>query len=303
MIDKPAKALSFSESIMTETYQKSIANALRDPQKVQQFTASLISAVSENQNLLECEHASILKCALLGNSLSLPPSPQLGYYYFVPYWNSEKKCCVADFRIGYKGLMQLALRSGQYEYLNVITLKDGELKKWDRLKEEAILSYIEDETEYEKAKTAGYLAYFKLLNGFKKTIYWSRGKMEAHADRYSKAFSLQGSIVKTKKGEFKKVSFHDYLAKNFPAKDEWLYSSYWYKDFDSMAHKTMLRQLLTKWGIMSIEMQIAIEADNELENDVIDIYPNLENNLEPTTDSKKLAPKTIKINDIPSIEE
>ena len=101
---------------------------------------------------------------------------------------------------------------------------------------------------------------FEYLNGFKKTIYWSREKMINHADRYSPAFSKNAAG-----GKYPKVSFEDYCAKNYPKSDEWKYSSFWYKDFDAMAYKTMLRQLISKWGIMSIELQTAFEEDSKQE--------------------------------------
>lgn len=85
--------------------------------------------------------------------------------------------------------------------------------------------------------------------------------MVAHADRFSQAFSVEAKDVKTQKATYHRVSFADYEAHNYPAKDEWLYSSFWYKDFDGMAHKTMLRQLISKWGVMSIDLQTAFEAD------------------------------------------
>jgi recombination protein RecT len=99
---------------------------------------------------------------------------------------------------------------------------------------------------------------FELVNGFKKCMYWSKAKMEAHADKYSQAFS-KDAVSTTK---FKKVSFADFEAGKYPKEDEWKYSSFWYKDFDGMAFKTMLRQLISKWGIMSIEMQNAFANDN-----------------------------------------
>ena len=162
-------------------------------------------------------------------------------------------------------MIQLALRSGQYKKLNVLAIKEGELIRYDPLNEEIEVSMIQDEEEREKAPTIGYYAMFEYLNGFRKTMYWSKSKMLAHADRYSAAFSKDATDINTRYGTKHKVSFADYEAGNYSPKDEWMYSSFWYKDFDGMAYKTMLRQLISKWGIMSIDMQTAFTADNTIE--------------------------------------
>lgn len=229
------------------------------------FVSSVISAVTVNPALQECTNASILNAALLGESLNLSPSPQLGQYYMVPF-EDKTKGKVAQFIMGYKGYIQLAVRSGQYKKLNVLAIKDGELVRFDPLLEEIEVRLIEDEEKREQAKTIGYYAMFEYINGFKKAIYWSKNKMLSHADRYSQAFSRDGYEYTIKSGKNKgekrkKVSFADYEAGNYPKDDEWMYSSFWYKDFDGMAYKTMLRQLISKWGIMSIELQRAYEGD------------------------------------------
>lgn len=225
------------------------------------FVSSVVSAVTVNPALQECTNASILSAALLGESLNLSPSPQLGQYYMVPYENKKEGVKVAQFQMGYKGYIQLAIRSGQYKKLNVLAVKEGELVRFDPLAEEIEVRLIEDEEEREQAKTIGYYAMFEYTNGFKKALYWSKKKMLSHADRYSQAFSKDGKEVTVKGNKKKKVSFADFEAGNYPKEDEWMYSSFWYKDFDGMAYKTMLRQLISKWGIMSIEMQKAYEGD------------------------------------------
>lgn len=225
----------FSVMISTPGYQKLINNTLKDPKRAQRFIAAITSAVAINPALQECDPATILSGALLGESLGLSPSPQLGQYYLVPFNNTKKGCKDAQFQLGYKGYVQLALRSGYYKHLNVISVKAGELVKFDPLTEEVELDMIQDEDAREKAATIGYLAMFEYLNGFTKTIYWSREKMESHALRYSKGYAA-------KKGY-----------------------TFWEKDFDAMAYKTMLRQLISKWGIMSIDLQTAFEQDAETE--------------------------------------
>lgn len=233
----------------------------------QRFITGVISAVNNNAALSECTNQSILSGALLGESLKLSPSPQLGHYYLVPF-NDKEKGKVAQFQLGYKGYIQLAIRSGQYKKLNVLAVKEGELEYFDPLNEEIKINLMVDRwDEREEAKTIGYYAMFELVNGFKKAIYWSKKQMMAHADKYSPAFSANGTTVKTKYGEKQKVSFEEYEAGNYPEKDAWMYSSFWYKNFDGMAFKTMLRQLISKWGIMSIEMQQAFENDMTFTDD------------------------------------
>lgn len=231
------------------------------------FVSSVVSAVTVNPALQECTNKSILSAALLGESLNLSPSPQLGQYYMVPYENKKEGVKIAQFQMGYKGYIQLAIRSGQYKKLNVLAVKEGELVRFDPLTEEIEVRLIEDEEKREQAKTIGYYAMFEYINGFKKALYWSKKKMLSHADRYSQVFSKDSKKIKTYDFKTKqevwkeKVSFADFEAGNYPKGDEWMYSSFWYKDFDGMAYKTMLRQLISKWGIMSIEMQRAYEGD------------------------------------------
>lgn len=200
----------------------------------QRFISAIVSATTANPALQECTNSSILSAAMLGESLKLSPSPQLGQYYLVPY-NDKNKGKVAQFQLGYKGYIQLAIRSGQYKKLNVLGIKEGELIRFDPLNEEIEVHLIEDEEAREAAETIGYYAMFEYTNGFKKAMYWSRAKMEAHALKYS-----QGYRKDKEKG--------------------WKYT-FWSKDFDGMAYKTMLRQLISKWGIMSIDMQQAMDAD------------------------------------------
>lgn len=259
----------------------------------QRFISAVVSAVQTNPGLQECTNQSILSAALLGESLKLSPSPQLGQYYMVPF-NDRERGKVAQFQLGYKGYIQLAIRSGQYKKLNVLAIKDGELIKFDPLNEEIEVKLIEDEEQREAAETIGYYAMFEYTNGFRKAIYWSKKKMLAHADKYSQAFSANGGTVKTRYGEKTKVSYSDYVAGNFDPKDAWMYSSFWYKDFDGMAYKTMLRQLISKWGIMSIDMASAIDADMAVINDdgtkdYVDNDPDVID-MEPVSEPAQEAP-------------
>jgi len=298
--------------ISSKAWQQSITNTLRDHKKVDRFTAAIISAVTTNPALQECDPKTIINGALLGESLGLSPSPQLGQYYLVPFKQNEKrdregnlispKCTNAQFVLGYKGLVQLALRSGYYRKLTVVSVKEGELHNWNPITEDFDLTPIEEEGEREKARTVGYLASFEYLNGFTKTIYWSKNKMLAHANKYSQAFSAEAQSIKTKNGkEYHKVSFADYEAHNYPQKDEWLYSSFWYKDFDGMAHKTMLRQLISKWGVMSIDLQTAFEADAASESEEYFEVPEAVPS--PAPDGPELQEEEIEAPEAPTQQE
>lgn len=219
---------------LTENAVKEQINKVIGGKNGQRFIASIVSAVTANPALQECTNQSILSGALLGESLNLSPSPQLGHYYLVPFNDSERGK-VATFQLGYKGIIQLAIRSGQYKRLNVLAIKKGELIRFDPLNEEIEVRLIEDEEEREQAPTAGYYAMFEYVNGFKKAIYWSKKKMVEHARKYSKGYA--SDLTKGKSHTF------------------------WSRDFDGMAYKTMLRQLITKWGIMSIDMVTALDGD------------------------------------------
>ena len=199
------------------------------------FISSIVSAVQATPALQECTNSSILSAALLGESLNLSPSPQLGQYYMVPYDNRSKGAKEAQFQLGYKGYIQLATRSSQYKKLNVLSIKEGELIRFDPLNEEIEVNLIQDDEQREAAPTIGYYAMFEYTNGFRKAMYWSRAKMEAHAKKYSPGYK-----------------------RDLENGTSW---TFWAKDFDAMAYKTMLRQLISKWGIMSIDLQDAIDSD------------------------------------------
>lgn len=244
------KQPSFSVFLTQDAIKKKI-NEVIDGKGGQRFMTAILSAVTNSPALQECESMSILNCAFLGEALNLSPSPQLGQYYMVPYKKKDRNgnvlAVIAQFQLGYKGYIQLAIRSGYYKKINVIAIKEGELKHFDPLNEVIEVEIIQDEREREQAKTIGYYAMFEYLNGFQKAMYWSYEKMQSHADQYSQAYSAE--------------AHQRILRGEVPQKDMWKYSSFWYKDFDAMAYKTMLRQLISKWGIMSTELQMAMEND------------------------------------------
>lgn len=208
----------------------------------QRFISSVISAVQTNPNLAECTNNSILSAALLGHSLNLPQSPQLSYFYMVPFNNTKKyvdengreqkyEVKEATFQLGYRGYIQLAMRSGQYQKIVATDVREGELKSYNPITEEIEFDPVLDYEARGKLPVIGYYGFFTLTNGFKKEIYWDKDRMEAHAKKFS---------VSYRKG--------------------WS-SSLWKSDFDDMAKKTIIRQLISKWGIMSVDLEKAYAGD------------------------------------------
>ena len=265
LVQRAPQKATFS-AFLTKDAVKNQINSIVGGKDGQRFISAIVSAVSVNPALQECDNSTILSGALLGESLKLSPSPQLGHYYLVPF-NDKERGKVATFQLGYKGYIQLAIRSGQYKKLNVMAIKEGELEYFDPLNEDIKISLMVDNWDArEETPTVGYYAFFELTNGFRKAIYWSKKQMMAHADKFSPAFSKDATTIKVKGVEKTKVSFANYEAGNYDPKDSWMYSSFWYKNFDNMAYKTMLRQLISKWGIMSTEMQHAFSSDMTFEN-------------------------------------
>ncbi|MDN6626248.1 MAG: recombinase RecT [Pisciglobus halotolerans] len=218
----------------TDMMKQKFDDVLKD--KAPGFTTSLLNLVSNDKNLTKCEPMSVATSAMVAATLDLPIDKNLGYAWIIPYGNK------ATFQLGYKGYIQLAQRSGQYTSLNVIEVYEGELISWNRLTEE----FDFDPDGRTSNEVIGYVGYFKLSNGFEKTVYWTKQEIEAHKRRFSKS----GNI--------------------------------WKSDYDAMAKKTVLRNMLSKWGILSIEMQNAVTKDgnvqeideetNELKN--ADIIPD-----------------------------
>ena len=253
--DRTGEPKTFSKYLSQEKVQQSLLSTLGNQKSMEKFTSSVLSAVSINHDLQQCDFGSVVSAGLLANALELSLSPSLGFAYLVPFKDNKNNRTTATFILGYRGYIQLAIRSGYYKKLIVADIKDGELVKADSINEEYVFSPIEDFNERENAKTIGYYAMFEHVNGFVKKMYWSKEKMLSHADRYSKAFSLNGD-------KYHKP-YKDYVECKIPSTELWKYSSHWYVDFDEMSKKTMIRQLLSKWGVMSIDMQKAYDDDTE----------------------------------------
>ena len=243
------------------------------------FISSIISAVQATPALQDCTNSSILSAALQGEALKLPPSIQLGFFYMVPFNNKKKGVTEAQFILSAKGYKQLAMRSGQYADIDVIYIHEGEYLGRDKVTGKQKFEFIEDDDERDQLPIIGYLAYFETINGFRKQIYWTKDKMEKHANRYSSAFNLK-DYQRLKNGEI-------------PESEMWKYSSHWYTSFDEMAEKTMIRQLLSKWGLLTTEMAMGIDADNTVIG---------ENGVKEYVEMEELAPEPV-INEEPAAEE
>ncbi|WP_081791731.1 recombinase RecT [Sporolactobacillus terrae] len=226
------------KQLMNSDTLKRRFNELLD-KKAPQFMSSVLNLYNSETQLQKVQPLSIVSSAMVAASLDLPVDKNLGYAWIIPYGN------VAQFQMGYKGYIQLALRTGQYKHINVISIHEGELKSWNPLTEEIEIDFTEKESD----KVIGYAAYFELINGFKKTVYWTKEQVEKHKQRFSKS--------------------------DFG----------WKRDWDAMATKTVLKALLSKWGILSIDMQAAttkdetvrqlVDGDDGLEDkEVIDIDPH-----------------------------
>lgn len=197
-----------------------------------QFVSSIITLVNADKNLQQAMFESpvtVIQSALKAATFDLPIDPNLGYAYIVPFNNKKDgvKRMEATFIMGYKGMNQLALRTGVYKTINVIDVREGELKSYNRLTEEIELEFVEDDEERDRLPIIGWVGYFRLVNGTEKTIYMTKKQIESHEK-------------KNRKGQ--------YMGKG------------WREDFDSMAAKTVFRRLIGKWGLMSIDYQRADKA-------------------------------------------
>ena len=217
-----AKTLGVKALIKSDAVQKSFNEVLKD--KATSFTANVLSLVNNDAYLAQSEPISIITGAMTAATLDLPLDKNLGYAYLVPFKDYKNgNVQKAQFVLGYKGYIQLAQRSGRYKALNVTPVYEGELVSWNRLTEE-----IEFDPEKRVSDVViGYCGHFELLNGFKKTVYWTKQEVENHRMKHNKM------------------------------KDKKTLNGVWASDYDSMACKTVLRNLLSKWGILSIEMQTA----------------------------------------------
>ena len=194
-----------------------------------QFISSIVSMVNADKNLQQAFYESpmtVIQSSLKAAMFDLPIDQSLGYAYIVPFKNYKKdigaKKMEATFILGWKGMHQLALRTGAYKTINVVDVREGELKSYNRLTEEVDIDFVEDEDAREALPVIGYVGYYRLINGAEKTVYMSVKAITAHEKKF-------------RKGEYQGKGWRD--------------------DWDAMARKTVYRILIGKWGVMSIDYQ------------------------------------------------
>lgn len=219
----------FSVAIRSDAYKNLINQTLGDPGMARQFVTDITTVVSQNPLLSQADAGSIISAGLIAQTLKLPMASTLGFAYIIPYKCYDKATrqygYKAQFQIGFKGLIQLCQRSGQFESLGVRTVHEGEYLGQDEFGDDT----FRFSHDFDDKGTVGYFAYFKLLNGFRKTLYWTKAQCEAHGRRYSKA-----------------------------------YDKLWTSDFDAMAQKTVLKMLLSKYAPMSVDLQKAVTFDQSI---------------------------------------
>lgn len=229
-----------------------------------QFVSSLVSMVNADQNLQKAFYEApmtVIQAGLKAAAFDLPIDQNLGYAYIVPFKNSKKddqgnwsSKHEATFILGWKGMHQLALRTGAYKTINVVDIREGELKSYNRLTEETEIEFIEDDDLRESKPIIGYLGYYRLVNGAEKTIYMTVKQIENHEKKFRKG---------------------QYMGKG------------WRDDFDAMARKTVYRKLIGKWGVMSIQYQTAQEGATlaeQMRDEYIDDAPAMVFDAEPVVD-------------------
>ena len=226
--------LSIAQYVRQDAVSKRLNELLgkRSPQ----FVTSLVSAVNANTMLANCKPESVLTAALTAASLDLPINQNLGFAYLIPYKNKSGEVC--QFRMGYKGFIQLAQRSGYYKTINATDVREGEMTGFDRLSGELTFEWLND-SERNEAKVVGYVAYFQLLNGFEKSLFMTTDELEKHAKKYSKNYAKYKSGL-------------------------------WADNFDSMAKKTVLKLLISKFGPLNTQLEDAIQKDQTADDEYID---------------------------------
>lgn len=193
------------------------------------FITSVLQIVNSNQDLSKADPLSVYNVAATAATLDLPLNNNLQFCHIIPYKDNATGKVTATLQLGWRGYVQLAQRSSQFETINVSDVREGELKKRDRLTSECVFEWEQDDAKRSQLKVIGFVAYFGLVNGFKKSLFKTSAELEAHGARYSKTFNYK--------------------------------SSKWKTDFEAMCSKTVIKELLSKWAPLSIEMSAAIAAD------------------------------------------
>lgn len=197
-----------------------------------EFVNNITALVANNKQLQECEPTTLMFAALKATALRLPLDPNLAQAHVIPFRNNKARTVEAQFQLGWRGFVQLAIRSGQFQTINVTDIREGEMQGYDLITGEMQVRAM---PEREKLPVVGYMAFFRLNNGFSKSLYMTAGEVEKHAKRYSQTYASKNDYVRN--------------------------SSKWTTDFDAMARKTVLKLLLSRFAPLSVDMQQAVQAD------------------------------------------
>ena len=239
----------FNRAITNNKTQEYLESVLGE--RKASFVNNLTALVANNANLQVCEPYTVMFAAMKATALDLPLDNSLGFAYVIPYKDNKKGITVAQFQIGYKGFVQLSLRTNQFALVPHATdVRKGEFVGCNRLTGEYEFKFVKDDEERQKLEVIGYVSYFKLLNGASSTLYMTKAEMEAHAMRYSQTYR----------------SSNEYIRR----------SSKWTTDFDKMALKTVLKLNLSKNAPLSVELADAIQADQSVLKS-IDKYEYMDN--------------------------
>jgi len=206
-----------------------------------EFVSNLLALTEADRGLQNCDNSELMKCALNATALNLPLNKNLGYAYVIPYNSYKENRVIPQFQMGYKGFIQLAIRSGQYRTINACEVREGEISR------NKFTGHIEFLGENATGQIIGYLAYIELLNGFRQSLYMTVEQIEAHVQKYSK---------------------------NGYNKREKKLQGVWLDNFDDMAKKTVLKLLLNRYGVLSVEMQKAVQIDQADANEQYIDNPN-----------------------------
>lgn len=267
----------FNQTITSPVWQKYLEDILKE--RKGSFVNNITALVAGDTKLQECVPATIVFAALKATALNLPLDKSLGMAFCIPYKNNKTGIVAAQFQLGYKGVKQLALRSGQFAIIpNATEIKEGELVYRNRLTGECKFNFIDDDVKRSEAKTIGYASYFRLLNGAESTFYMSVEEMNAHALRYSQTFRSKYDNIRQE--------------------------SKWTTDFDEMAKKTVIKLNLSRNAPLSVEMQEAIKADQsvQFEENKYEYVDNVEDAQKDIIDAQKAAEVADKFADFDDAE-
>ena len=244
---------TFNGTMTNERTQQYLAQVLGE--KKSAFVNNVTALVSANEALQQCDPLTVMYAAIKATALNLPLDPNLGFAYVIPFWNGKKGKQEAQFQLGYRGYLQLAMRSGQFRTINVRDVREGEMVDEDFVSGEITFKKREHR---EELPIIGYVAFMELLNGFRKMTFWTVAEINQHGLRYSQTYANERTRATSK----------------------------WATDFDAMAKKTVLKLLLAKYAPMSIDMQQAISADQAVLNQNGGVQSYIDNDSEIDVDAR-----------------